>query len=247
MLESGRLLTGRHGPRRLLGSETAMTPTRNNGIFASDKVNTIVIYKQKVRALNTHKFGNCKITYCGAIVAIALLCVGLTVAACGGATHKSPTSIPKPRALHYAATPGSTGLSTAPSSNNAGFPKVPASEIYADGVQGTPHYFVSLSSKPDGHISGSMNFLYQDGQTVSVFTFAGSGQDGVASLSPVASGQFGPGNVIPASLPRTLSMTWGVGGISFGECTGYLPAVTSMSGCAFEPAYQGMSTSASAP
>ncbi len=180
-------------------------------------------------------------------LAVTLLCVGLTVAACGGATHKSPTSIPKPRTLHEPATPGSTGLSTAPSVNAAGFPKVPASGIYADGAQGTPHYFVSLSSTPDGHISGSMNFLYQDGQTVSVFTFAGSGQDGVASLSPVASGQFGPGNVIPASLPRTLSMTWGAGGISFGECTGYLPAVTSMSGCAFEPAYQGMSTSASAP
>lgn len=94
------------------------------------------------------------------------------------------------------------------------------SGVYANGVDGTPHYFMSLTTQPDGTLSGSVSFLYQDGQTKVVFTFAGTSQADTATLTPGDGG-------------APMSMTFGPKTLQLGECSTYLQFVQSLSQCTF--------------
>jgi len=94
------------------------------------------------------------------------------------------------------------------------------SGIYLDGGSGTPHYYVSLTTQSDGTISGSLSYLYQDGQTSAVFSFSGSANSGTAALTPSSGG--GP-----------ISLTYSAKQMQFGECTQYLKFAQSMAQCTF--------------
>jgi surface antigen len=79
---------------------------------------------------------------------------------------------------------------------------------------------VSLTTQSDGTISGSLSYLYQDGQTSAVFSFSGSTNSGTATLTPSTAG--GP-----------ISVTYSAKQMQFGECTQYLKFAQSMAQCTF--------------
>jgi hypothetical protein len=126
------------------------------------------------------------------------------------------------------APPPTTAPSTAPVA-----PLIP-NGIYTGGSPGTPHYFVSLTNGSSGGIAGSVNFLYQDGQTSVVFTFDGTVQAGVATLHPTAVPQGGgSASQAPATIPSSLSATLNRNSVSLGECTSYLHFAQSLAQCNF--------------
>jgi beta-lactam-binding protein with PASTA domain len=94
------------------------------------------------------------------------------------------------------------------------------SGIYLDGGSGTPHYYVSLTTEPDGTITGSLSYLYQDGQTAAVFTFSGPANSGTATLTPSSGGS-------------PISLTYSAKKMQFGECTQYLRFAQSLAQCTF--------------
>jgi len=49
----------------------------------------------------------------------------------------------------------------------------PVSGVYVNGHSGVPHYYVTLENRGNGVVRGSMDYLYQDGQTSVIFTFNG--------------------------------------------------------------------------
>ena len=105
--------------------------------------------------------------------------------------------------------------------------------IYVNGEQGTPHYFISLASSGD-NLSGSVDFLYQDGQTSVVFTFSGTLQNAVATLHPIDIPQnSGSASQEASSVPSAISATVGENSIALGECPAYLHFVQSMAQCQF--------------
>ena len=130
-----------------------------------------------------------------------------------------------------------TTMATAPSSatSTTTYPGTPpvANGIYVAGSPGTPHYFISLTNGSGG-ITGSVEFLYQDGQTSVVFTFDGTVQNGMATLNPTGVPQNGgSASQDPATVPSAISATLGQGSISLGECTSYLHFTKSLAQCDF--------------
>jgi len=115
---------------------------------------------------------------------------------------------------------GASVPTTTPSSVVSELP----SGIYLDGGSGTPHYYVSLTTRSDGAISGSLSYLYQDGQTSAVFSFSGSANFGTATLTRSAGGG-------PISGP--ISVTYSAKQVQFGECTQYLKFAESLAQCTF--------------
>jgi len=93
------------------------------------------------------------------------------------------------------------------------------SGIYTDGPQGTPHYFVTLTSQADGTLQGTVTFLAQDGNTPTVFTFTGTTQSGVATLTP--------------SVGSPITAPFGTNQITLGNCTSYLQFAQSNADCTF--------------
>jgi hypothetical protein len=114
---------------------------------------------------------------------------------------------------------GPSGTSVTTTTASAAARELP-SGIYLDGGSGTPHYYVSLTTQSDGTISGSLSYLYQDGQTSAVFSFSGSTNSGTATLTPSTAG--GP-----------ISVTYSAKQMQFGECTQYLKFAQSMAQCTF--------------
>jgi hypothetical protein len=94
------------------------------------------------------------------------------------------------------------------------------SGIYLDGEAGTPHYYVALTSDAGGMISGSLSYLYQDGQTSAVFTFSGRANARTATVTPSTGGS-------------PLSVTYSAKTMQFGECTQYLKLAQSLAQCTF--------------
>lgn len=121
---------------------------------------------------------------------------------------------------------------TAAPSSAPGLPLVP-NGIYSGGSPGTPHYFVSLTNGSGGGVTGSVNFLYQDGQTSVVFTFNGTVQADVATLHPTSVPQVGSASQAPTTMPSYISAGLDRNSISLGECTGYLYFDQSLSQCTF--------------
>jgi len=107
------------------------------------------------------------------------------------------------------------------------------SGIYVDGTQGTPHYFISLTTRGDGTVTGSIDFLYQDGQTSVVITFTGTTQSGTATLSPTSVPQTGSAAENPDDVPSAISATYTQDSIGLGECTSYLHFAESVAQCSF--------------
>jgi hypothetical protein len=93
------------------------------------------------------------------------------------------------------------------------------SGIYTDGPQGTPHYFITLTSQADGTLSGTVTFLAQDGNTPTAFTFTGTTQSGVATLTP--------------SVGSAITAPYSNGQIMLGGCTSYLQFAQSNADCTF--------------
>jgi hypothetical protein len=113
------------------------------------------------------------------------------------------------------------------------------SGTYANGGQGTPHYYVSVTGTSAGRLIGSVNFLYQDGQSSVVFTFDGTSENGSATLQPTGIPQNGSASQNPASVPAAISATYGQGAVDLGECTSYLHFVQAMAQCSFTLSPQG--------
>jgi hypothetical protein len=93
------------------------------------------------------------------------------------------------------------------------------SGIYIDGAQGTPHYFIALTTKDDGTFLGTVSFLAQDGQTSAAFTFTATTQSSVATLT--------------TSMGTIITATFGSKAIDLGECTQYLSFAQSNAQCSF--------------
>jgi hypothetical protein len=107
------------------------------------------------------------------------------------------------------------------------------SGMYVDGTSGTPHYFVSLSDDNEG-FSGSVNFVYQDGQSSVVFTFVGTAQNGAATLRPTSVPQnAGSASQEPSTVPSVISVSIDKDSFNLGECTGYLHFTRSLAQCVF--------------
>lgn len=118
---------------------------------------------------------------------------------------------------------GGNGPGSSTSSSATGPPVLPESGTYTDGPTGLPHYSLSLTSTPNGTLTGSLRFFFQDGTVSDVFTFTGAGQSGSAQVPT----QGGPG---------TISMTYTSTTITLENCTQYLKYATSPAQCAFAAA-----------
>lgn len=141
----------------------------------------------------------------------------------------------KPEATPATATTTTTPL-VAPTTTVPLSSPVAQTGIYVDGGQGTPHYLLALNNGSNGNVSGSVDFLYQDGQTSVVFTFVGtlSGAGTLATLTPVSVPQNnGSASQTPGSIPSQISATLSQGNINLGECTVYLHFVQSEAACGF--------------
>ncbi len=104
--------------------------------------------------------------------------------------------------------------------------------MYVDGAQGTPHYFVALTTNSDGTLTGNVSHLAQDEQTSTDFTFTATTQSGVATLKS-SGGHVPNGTVITATYsPLELDL---------GDCTTYLPLAASNADCAFKYSPGGLS------
>ena len=113
----------------------------------------------------------------------------------------------------------------------------PRSGLYVNGPTDEPHYVLALDAHGQGRVSGSLDYVYQDGQTSVVFTFKGTSATsnssplvGLMTLQPI---------LVPASdstsspaPPSALSAVYGAKGLSLGECSAYLQ-VTSLAQCQF--------------
>jgi serine/threonine protein kinase len=103
------------------------------------------------------------------------------------------------------------------------------SGTYANGSEGTPHYFVSITTNPDNTVDGTVTFLAQDGQTSVTFTFTGKAVGDAVTLTPSTGG-------------TPISMTYGDKQFQLGECPTYLQFVQSLSECTFQYVGTGFST-----
>jgi hypothetical protein len=111
------------------------------------------------------------------------------------------------------ATPAPTTSTTSPLASTL------PSGTYTNGPSGTPHYFITLTTSTDGTLSGTVTFLAQDGRTPTAFTFTGTSQDGVATLTP--------------SQGSTITAPFSANQLTLDGCTTYLQFATSTSDCLF--------------
>jgi hypothetical protein len=106
--------------------------------------------------------------------------------------------------------------------------------VYYSGTLESPHYYATVAEKKNGQVSGTINFRYQDGQSVVILRFAGTPEDHESSM--MATLVTRTTSTRTTVVPSTLSVTWGTNEIVFGECTGYLHYATSESTCYFQRA-----------
>ncbi len=146
----------------------------------------------------------------------SLLLVALTTAALGLAGCGSTTSA--------ASSPGASVRSG----------------IYVTHPAGAPGYFVVLTTSVHGVVAGSVQFHYEDGQTVVIVAFSGTAQAGVATLVPTA--VLAVSVVGAHHVPSAFSATYGGGRLNLGECDAYLPIsqITSLAGCTFDYSASGL-------
>jgi serine/threonine protein kinase len=141
----------------------------------------------------------------GLLGAVAVALVVAIILAVAGVFNGGPST-----------TTTTTSPSTTTTSPTAGL--LP-SGIYTDGQSGTPHYFITLTTSPNGDLRGNVSFLAQDGQTRLAFTFTGTTQSGSATLTP--------------STGQPISATFTDRQLALGDCTTYLEFATSNADCTF--------------
>jgi hypothetical protein len=139
-------------------------------------------------------------------------------------THSATSTIPSTTVIRP---PSSASTTAVPVQNPL------PSGIYANGAPGTPHYYLSLTGASNGSVTGSVSFLYQDGQSSVVITFDGTSQNGTALLHPTSVPQNGSASQNPATVPAAISANYGQESITLGECPSYLHFVQSMTQCTF--------------
>lgn len=130
----------------------------------------------------------------------------------GGCSGTSPSSPPPGGAT-------STTTTSTPASTPSTVGNLPPVGTYADGPQGTPHYTLDLTSSSAAALAGSVNYVFQDGRTQTVFTFTGTPSTDHASLT--------------TSTGKTVSATYTSSSITLASCTTYLQYTTNDSQCTF--------------
>jgi len=103
---------------------------------------------------------------------------------------------------------------------------------YVGGPRGTPHYFITLTVASDGSFAGSVQYVFQDGQTAVVIPFTGSAQSGVATLNVGQIPNTGRSWLTATNAPSSISATYTSSSLNLGECASYL-SVQSLSQCDF--------------
>jgi hypothetical protein len=105
--------------------------------------------------------------------------------------------------------------------------------VYSDGPIGYPHYFVIIDNVGNGTITGTVNFLYEDGQTSVVFSFNATPIEGYLNIKVNKIPQIGSASENPSNVPTVISATYSSNYIDLGECLTYLHFASSNSDCQF--------------
>lgn len=150
------------------------------------------------------------------VISVGLLAL---VTGCSAATPGASTTTSSTDGAGAPPPSTSTTPSAASTTSSAGAVQ-PASGTYADGVTGTPHYVIDITTTSAGNVTGSLKFIFQDGTTTQVFTFTGTAQSG--SITLTASGQYGKEHA-----------TYTPGMVALTGCTSYLQYVRSNQDCSF--------------
>lgn len=128
---------------------------------------------------------------------------------------------------------GSGSASTASQSTTTStFGQTLSSGVYNGGSPSTPHYFVVLTVGTDGSVKGSVQYVFQDGQTTVVIPFTGNAQSGVATLNVGQIPNTGRSWLNATNAPSSISATYTSSSLNLGECSSYL-SVQSLSQCDF--------------
>jgi hypothetical protein len=142
-----------------------------------------------------------------------LLTVGAmtTLLGCSPGKSTTATSTPPVSGITLPPTPVTTSL---PATQDL------PSGIYVDGRQGTPHYFITLTTKQDNTLTGTLSYLYQDGHNFQVFAFTATTQAGTATITV-------------ASQPA-LTATYGNRTLTLDACLSYLGLAQTATQCTFQ-------------
>jgi hypothetical protein len=111
-----------------------------------------------------------------------------------------------------------TTTTAAPTTTTAAA-NVPASGSYVNGSSDVPHYVLQLTANPNGSLSGTMTFIFQDGTSSEVFTFTGQTSGSSATLTP--------------STGSPINATFAQGQVQLADCTAYLQYATEATQCTF--------------
>lgn len=140
--------------------------------------------------------------------------LALVAAVAGGCSGGSTGSTPPPGGAT-----STTTATSAPMPTVAPVGNLPPVGTYADGPQGTPHYTLVLTTSSATSLVGSVNFIFQDGRTETVFTFTGTPGAGHTSLT--------------TSTGKTVSASYTATSITLVSCNTYLQYAASDSECTF--------------
>jgi hypothetical protein len=115
--------------------------------------------------------------------------------------------------------------------------------IFTDGSEGRPYYFISLFGSGDSvggstprPVEGSLDFLYQDGQSSVVFTFDGTWSGTNLTMHPTSFPKAGSAVIRTGSVPQTIQATTIsdlLGVIRLPNCSSYLRLATTTQQCEF--------------
>jgi hypothetical protein len=131
---------------------------------------------------------------------------------------------------------GACGRQSVAPTTTARDPALP-NGIYVNGAPNTSlvtHYFVSLTNGANGGVSGSVDFQYEEGQVIVVFTFGGTVQNGIATLLPIAVPRNGgSASQNPGAVPSAIAAPIGHKSLFLSGCTAYLHFVEGQAQCGF--------------
>jgi hypothetical protein len=153
---------------------------------------------------------------------VSVLALSAVAAACsddsGSSSSKSTTTTAAPDTTAAPTTAAPT-TSAAPTTTTTTATNVPQSGSYVNGASDVPHYVLQLNADPNGSLSGTMTFIFQDGTSSEVFTFTGQASGTSATLTP--------------STGSPITMTFSSGQVQLQDCTAYLQYATEATQCTF--------------
>jgi hypothetical protein len=154
----------------------------------------------------------------------SVLVLGGALAACSddSDSNSSQSTTTARRSTTTSAAPSTTAAPTtttaAPTTTTAAS-NVPQSGSYVNGSSDVPHYVLQLTANPNGSLSGTMTFIFQDGTSSEVFTFSGQTSGSSATLTP--------------STGSPIQATFAQGQVQLENCTSYLQYATEATQCTF--------------